>query len=147
MADPISPSQISAPIRPPQAEGFLGGVYDVVGPQLAAAQEDERRQRLAEQDFYFQRLHDPNLSVQPGDSPQVQDTKRRQLQIALDEYTKRSPKQAKPMVQTLGQLLTHLHGHGPQGAQGAGASGSANPVMPAPPSAAAPPQQYPDANP
>jgi hypothetical protein len=84
-------------------------------------------------------LHDPNLSIDPvNDSPEVQDKKKRQYQTALDEYTKRTPKSAKPMVQTLGQLLQHLHGHGPGGATAPGAPGSQTPVGPSAQPGAAP---------
>lgn len=134
---------------------FLTGVQSVAGNRLQEAHEEDLKQKQAERDFYFQRLHDPAFSVQPGDTPDQVDTKRRQLDMAQQEYLKRSPKSAKNIFQVLGPLLQKVHGHADTGqgggtaagtagtspasgpsASGASSASSASPAIPAPPQGA-----------
>lgn len=141
------------PDAPQGPGGFLSGFMSVAKPKIDQAHAEDQAQREMERKFYWDKINDPSLAVDPNDAPEVADNKRRQLQFATDEYNKRSGKVAKGLVGKLTPFLQKIHGHQqqpgmetqgsnavpppPTGGASAAPSGAASSAVPPPPGAPA----------
>src|SRR6266478_9923380 len=72
MADPESAPTLDTSQHTPEAYGggAIGGFMSVMGPRIKAKEQEALNARAMQRDLTYKQLHDPALSVSPGDESQ-----------------------------------------------------------------------------